>query len=326
MYFLTRISVLALLATVWMPTVCLSQPAESEILVMKVEHAPAADIATIVVDLTEVDAHAKIAVDSRSNSIVFSGSPEQGRFIKSLVDQLDVQSQRKPEGGERFFQSYTFQDRQTLEQGMSLLQMMFHKQTGVKMDIDSVKPHLYLHASKANHQLAQTLFDEVQKSVSTSTPGNVHVSTILVVDGDQFDQKHSSTMNLKKPDEFLSDVFQTAKDKGLVNFTNPMIASRVTALTSPANSRQESQKQAANHNGTFGNASKGSVFSVGNSGVLSRLTEKKFKLHSTVEVGAVRTSTSFNGVIELPLDHPVLLSCSTIGDIDAVILVMLSAE
>ena len=322
-----QILMLTLLIAIWLPSNLLAQESDKEFQVIKVKNAMANELASVVHELAGNDQPLRIAVDVRTNSLVVSGSPDNIELIKTLVEKLDVPPQRTGET-ESYFKTYQFRDPQTLEQSVNLLQSMFQGQKGVKLGSDSNALQFYLQGNQSNHDFAQMLLGEIQQAESTKAIGNVHVVTMLVLDGNQISP---TKFNLKEPDEYVGGIFEKAKKKGLLNFLQPMIASRVTSLTRPGMVGQPGQAGGRSPGGRFGNQSKGNLFSLGNTGFLTRLTENKFKLESTVEIGMKNTgssqaSTEFHSVIELPLEHPVLLSCSTIGDIDAVIVVMIADE
>ena len=316
-----------------------SQEPESQMRIFRLTNASANQLATVVADLAGADKktrNVRITSDSHSNSLIVSSTDEETLvFISDLIEALDVKAKQPAQADSAsYFGSYAFEDDDSLARGFTLLGSMMSGRKDVKMDQDSSGLALYLYGTKGDHDLAKDLFSRIKLTKVANQIENIHISTVLIVDSSQYASSEREGLNLKQPDDRMRKLLESAKRKGLMDIAQPMIASRVTSLIQPSEQTpalQQPTSQAQMPGNRFENESHGTSFILDNHGSLVRLTDERFRLQSTVKISN-RTSpqkvaaTEFSSNIELPLDYPVLLSCSTIGNIDSVIVVLLSAE
>lgn len=294
------------------------------------QYADARDSKVTIEDLI-VPQTARMTVDPRTNSILITGNKQELDFVVDLIKQLDVPPKRKATD-ETMFESYPFPDPQSLQQGFHLFQSMLAGEHSVKMDMDANSLNLYLQGTDRHHQIARNLIKELSQAAATLQSTNVHVASYLIVDGSDLKDRAAE---LKKPQGKLGQVLSAATEKGLVDISQPLVASQISSLASSAPSsgqtRGKQANQASQANGYFDNQSSGDWFQFHNDGVLMQISRERFKLKSRVEIN-LRTSddvehlAEISGDIELPLNHPVLLSFSTIGGIDSAVIIILTNE
>ena len=310
-----------------------------EVRIFTLQYLPATEAVNLISQLVSFNTNIKtrLVADTRSNRVIASGSVDQLELVEQLLVEMDVQKKRpKNKPDQEYFKSYSFQDQQSLESSFEVLQSMLSGMPGVKMDMDQTGLKLYLQGTDNHHAKAKALFDHVKNSVSDTLGKNIHITTVLIVDTFALEEEELKLLRLKELNGKLSKALKTASEKGLIDMPRPMIASRVTSLVQSARTGSSSHSNRGNTNtqlaGAFGNKSSG-YFSLSNSGVLTQISAEKFKLQSNVTVKVAShlqieeaSPAEISSNIELPLDHPVLLSFSSISGFDSVVVIMLSSN
>ena len=298
---------------------------DSQFQIVALQHIDAHDARETINELI-VNRTARLSVDERSNSIMVMGTDDEISFVSHLLNQLDVPAKRKTENATSF-SAYPFPDQQSLKRAYELVQTMLAGEPGVKMDIDPASSNLYLQGTQQQHQVASNLIKELTQTDRSPTPANVHVATYLIVDGNEVEDHLDQ---LKTPKGKLSQVLASASAKGLLDISQPLVASQISSLVSSAQPSESTEGKQSNH-GYFENQSSGDWFEFRNDGMLRQVSKERYNLKSRVLIslnGKDRNQhvAEISGDIELPVDHPVLLSFSTIGGIDSAVIIILTSE
>ena len=150
-------------------------------------------------------------------------------------------------------------------------------------------------------------------------------------------------IGLKPVDDPYAKVIQQAKRRGLLSFEKPMVATRVTSLVQSKIERGQPQfvqrsrspggSQLKKKEGYFANSSRTQKtrFSLAVTGNLLQQVDGEFKLETELLLGVPAAnndneSAKLSTSIQMPIEHPVLLSFSTVGGVDSAVILQVSRQ
>ena len=300
-----------------------------EILIVYLEHLDAKSGVELVDRL--VGGGAKITANVRTNSLIISGTKDRNELIKNIIAKLDVaETRNKNKKPNSHFMAYRFENRQSLESGFKILSAMLSNEP-IKMDFDRNGLKLFLRGTEQHHKIAQSVFDKIDQPPSESDEKNIHISTILIVD--QLENKDDDTaadfaVQFKELNGELKSAIDKANEKGLLQMSNPVVASRISSLVNSSPTGDASNK-AKSANGQFSNRSTG-FFSLANSGKLTKRPSERYNVANNIIISVEGNTLELSSNVELPINHPVMLSFSTLQSSfqshDAVVVIMLTTE
>ena len=310
-----------------------SKKAESGWVVFRLNHLAANDALQFVQELTATDG-AKLMADPRRNVLIVVGTPDQLKTIKGLLEQLDVPETRKEnKEPSSYFKIYPFANQESIESGYNILSGMLANEP-VKMDYDRNGLKLFFHGADRHHEVARMILEQIANSNSEAEAEaeaeaeNIHISTVLIVDAAEMKEEERQRMRFKELNEQLKSVISKANEKGLLQMSKPVVASRISSLVSSSKlSSVSKESNAGSSHGQFSNQSTG-YFSLSNSGELNRMAPGKYSVSSNISIviSGHGSELALRSNVELPMNHPVLLSYSTIQSYDSVVVIQLTAE
>ena len=301
-----------------------------EILIVYLEHLDAKSGVELVDRL--VGGGAKITANVRTNSLVISGTKDRNELIAKIIAELDVpETRNKNKKPTSHFKVYRFENPQSLESGFKILSAMLSNEP-VKMDFDRNGLKLFLHGTEQHHKAAQSMIEMIDQSPSKPDEKNIHISTILIVD--QAENKDDDTaadfaVQFKELNGELKSAIDKANKKGLLQMSNPVVASRISSLVNSSPMGAVSNETNDGKNGQFSNQSTG-FFSLANSGKLTKLPSDRYNVANNITISVEGRTLELASNVELPINHPVMLSFSTLQSSrqshDAVVVIMLTTE
>lgn len=264
-----------------------------------------------------------IIADERTNSLLIKGTSDRLSEIRALIEQLDVPT---PETARtEYYQSYRTGNH---EVGLvyDVVATMVAGSPNVRLDVDESTGRIHVFGAKDVHEIVKGILEMLAKASPSSTNvDGVYVSLSLIVEAGQIAEDRQSA--LKDTTAEIDKLLAEASELELFRFDNPKLAcSLVTHVQCGAGVQPADQKQGDVHQFRSSSWNSSTGYRVEHHGSVNQAGEQ-FRIESDIDI-QVNGDGSQNIATDIlaPLDHSVVLSFSSIRNVDSVIIIKLVSK
>ena len=278
-----------------------------------------------------------IVPDSRSNSLIVVAGIDGQRVVKELIQLVDVET-REPvkEKPTRKVQMIPFKGlRPNLVN--DVLQSTLAGRNGVRMEVVEELGIVILYGSQEDVDKVESVLDTMKNSIGQAKKeSNVYISMTFIVDGEQINE--DELKKFSPPNSQIQPVIAKSVAAGLISIKKPVVVSKTVNRVRVNHDMPITAQKETGLGPAFVNRSEsdGKRYTMTNSGYISQLSANSFHVDADIQLSVnsqmamltanstiadqVQGSTELNTTMEVPLNHPVLLSFSTILGVDSVVI------
>jgi len=200
---------------------------------------------------------------------------------------------------------------------------------GVQIQVIDELGVVILSGDEGAFETAKDVIQTIRNSTNRSKKASsVYVSMTFVVDGRQIDE--NLTSHFSPPGTKISAVIKQAMDAELIAISAPLVVSKTVNRVRVENELMVQQQKQVGFEPAFVNRSESGdqAFSMSNTGYIAQLSDDTFQIAASIGLEVMQSSTEqiqgsseLNADLEVPLNHPVLLSFSTILGVDSAVII-----
>ncbi len=286
--------------------------------------------------LTNTSGSPRIVPNESQNSLIVSGTSDQLDKANKLIELMDTKTAEQR--GNQFVLKIFSLVNADVEQCFRVVQTILGGEGNLRLDFDAKTRKIFAYGTQDTCTLIEGLLERMDE-IDTPSPGpqrNVYLSMTLVVEGAQLQSDNAN--QLADPNQRVRDLIRKTKEKGLVSFQSPKVAAntvtrvRCRKIEGLMTRSPRRSNRVTPSGGFFQNGSESRIggFQLQSQGYLTQLDNGLFHLDSAVNVETIvgketKARAEMNSEIEAPMDHPVLLTFSTIGGIDAAVIISIDS-
>ncbi len=291
--------------------------------VYQLKFVPAGNAYAIIHELVPV----RLIPDERLNSLIVVAHQREHEMISELLAQIDVEK-REPVKAKPKREMHTIPlNGLEPELVQNILQSTLSGREGVRLEVLEELGTIILSGNQEDVDNVQTVLAKIKSSARlTKQESSVYVSMTFIVEGEQIDDDELKRFN--PPNSQIQSVIAKSAEAGLISIKNPMVVSKTVNRVRVDHELPVDIQKRAGKAPAFVNRSEssGKGYAMSNSGYIAQISGKTFHVNADIMLTVnsqlaeqVQGSTELNTAMEVPLNHPVLLSFSTILGVDSVV-------
>ena len=270
---------------------------------------------------------------SKQNSLFFLGTDADHKKLAELLKSIDVPADNKAEN--EMFEVIAFAENNEFSGAISDAVEQLFRGRNLKIIHNRRLNQVYLYGDAESLATAKALFKQIGNSAAANVAkqtkqkkatGELLLSVSMIVDAGQVGEDLAS--QLTAPDKFTSATIAKADEKGLLGMKAPKMAAQFMSRIRGRKPTEVSKSLSFSNTSTTTDQG----FSLDGSGSITLAEGSTYLVKSEIGVSIKTRNKSgergqkrsvIQSDITIPLNHPVILSMSSIGGVKTVIVVRL---